>query len=151
MAFLVRAATISDAETIIEFNRRLADESEGVKLDLAALAPGVRAVLADASRGRYFVTEENGELIGQLMITYEWSDWRNGWIWWLQSVYVRADARGKGVFRATFEHALKQAELEENVVMVRLYVEKDNRTAQATYLRLGFEEMHFHLYQRKLR
>jgi GNAT superfamily N-acetyltransferase len=151
MTFRVRAATISDAETIIEFNRRLAEESEGVKLDAAILGPGVRAVLTDASKGRYFVAEENGEVIGQLMITYEWSDWRNGWIWWLQSVYVRADARGKGIFRATFEHALKQAELEENVVMVRLYVEKDNRTAQATYLRLAFEEMHFHLYQRKLK
>jgi GNAT superfamily N-acetyltransferase len=151
MAFLVRAATISDAETIIEFNRRLAEESEGVKLDPTILGPGVRAVLADASKGRYFVAEENGEVIGQLMITYEWSDWRNGWIWWLQSVYVRADARGKGVFRAVFEFALKQAELQKDVVMVRLYVEKDNHTAQATYLRLGFDEMHFHLYQRKLR
>ena len=151
MAFRVRAATISDAESIVEFNRRLAEESEDVKLDLAVLRPGVKAVLADASKGRYFVAEENGEVIGQLMITYEWSDWRNGWIWWLQSVYVRADARGHGVFRAVFEFALKQAELQKDVVTVRLYVEKDNRTAQATYLRLGFEEMHFHLYEHKLK
>ncbi|HLW63758.1 MAG TPA: GNAT family N-acetyltransferase [Gemmataceae bacterium] len=150
MAFRVREARISDAETIVEFNRRLAEESEDVKLDVAILGPGVSAVLADSSKGRYYVAEENGEVIGQLMITYEWSDWRNGWIWWLQSVYVSADARGKGVFRAILEYTLKQAESENNVVLMRLYVEKENHAAQATYQRLGFEEMHFHLYQRKV-
>ncbi|HEV3143238.1 MAG TPA: GNAT family N-acetyltransferase [Gemmataceae bacterium] len=150
MPVQVRAATISDAETIGEFNRRLAEESEDVKLDPAVLGPGVRAVLADSAKGRYFVAEENGTVIGQLMITYEWSDWRNGWIWWLQSVYVRADARGRGVFRSLFEYALEQAKREKNVVLARLYVEKDNRAAQATYLRLGFKEMHFHLYERKI-
>jgi GNAT superfamily N-acetyltransferase len=147
MAIQVRSAKQCDAATIVAFNRRLAEETEHLKLDRAVLAAGVAAVLADSGRGRYFVAEENGKVIGQLMITYEWSDWRNGWVWWLQSVYVSAEARGKGVFRALFHHALQEAR-KENVVLLRLYVEKENRPAQATYERLGFEAIHFHLYQR---
>ena len=94
------------------------------------------------------VAEANGEVVGQLMITFEWSDWRNGWIWWLQSVYVRADFRGRGVFTAIFEHAREQARQAGNVEAIRLYVENDNRVAQATYRKLGFTEMHFRLYQK---
>jgi ribosomal protein S18 acetylase RimI-like enzyme len=150
MAFLVRAATSNDASTITEFNRRLAEESEGVVLDVEVLSAGVRTVLEDPARGRYFVAEENGAVVGQLMITFEWSDWRNGWVWWLQSVYVRADVRNKGVFRQIFDFAMAEAKEEKNVVLIRLYVEKDNTSAQATYERLGFEEMHFHLFQRKV-
>jgi GNAT superfamily N-acetyltransferase len=150
MPLFVRSATSHDAAIITEFNRRLALESESITLDVGLLATGVATVLADPARGRYFVAEENGEVIGQLMITYEWSDWRNGWIWWLQSVYVRDDVRGRGVFRAIFEHAVEQAKLERNVVLIRLYVEKENHTAQATYKRLGFDEMHFHLFQKQM-
>jgi GNAT superfamily N-acetyltransferase len=144
----VRPAVASDAAIIAEYNRRLALETEDKILDPAVLSAGVAAVLGDAMRGRYFVAEENGELIGQIMITYEWSDWRNAWIWWLQSVYVRADARGKGVFRAIFEYIADESTHAGNVVSMRLYVEQENHTAQATYRKLGFDKMHFDLYYR---
>lgn len=148
MPFFVRSATPADRDIIVEFNRLLALESENVTLDTAILSPGVAAVLSDPHRGRYFVADENGQVIGQMMITYEWSDWRNGWIWWLQSVYVRQDRRRAGVFRALFHHVQDQAKKAGNVAGLRLYVERENHSAQKTYESLGFEEMHFHLYQR---
>jgi ribosomal protein S18 acetylase RimI-like enzyme len=141
----IRSARPSDAPAIVEFNARLARETEDKQLDPAILATGVAAVLADFSRGRYFVAERDDEVVGQLMITYEWSDWRNGWIWWLQSVYVRADQRGQGIFRSLFEHAVQQARAAGQIVSVRLYVEKNNNAAQAVYRNLGFEDMHFNL------
>jgi GNAT superfamily N-acetyltransferase len=150
MPFTVRQAIPSDAPAIVEFNRRLASETENLTLDPAVLGPGVAAVLADQALGRYFVADEAGDVIGQLMITYEWSDWRNGWIWWIQSVYVRADRRQSNVFRSIFQFAVDQARAEGNVVAMRLYVEQKNRPAQETYKRLGFDEMHFYLFQRAL-
>src|SRR5262245_5068664 len=104
MSITIRRAAPADAAVVTEFNRLLALESEGKTLGLAVLAAGVKAGLDDAAKGRYFLAEENGEVLGQMMITYEWSDWRNGWVWWIQSVYVRADARRRGVFRALYEH-----------------------------------------------
>lgn len=148
MGFFVRPATPADAPSIVEFNRLLALESEQVVLDEKVLQPGVQAILGDKNRGRYFVADEGGDVIGQIMITYEWSDWRNGWIWWLQSVYVRSDRRKNGVFRAIFQFIEEQARKETNVVGLRLYVEHENHTAQATYRRLGFEEIHFYLLQK---
>ncbi len=150
MPFSVRPATLADAPTIAEFNRRLAIETEAKTLDAATLGAGVAAILADRNKGRYFVADQQGEVIGQMMITYEWSDWRNGWIWWLQSVYVRADCRRIGVFRALFAEVVAQAKRERDVVAIRLYVEKENAAAQATYKSLGLEEMHFHLMGRAL-
>src|SRR5262245_44541509 len=148
MPLTVRNASLNDAAAIAEFNRRLALETERKVLDPAVLSAGVEAVLSDPTRGRYFVAEHNGEVIGQMMITYEWSDWRNGWVWWLQSVYVRADARGRGVFRAIFDHVAGEAKQAGNIVAMRVYVERENQPAKATYQRLGFEEMHFDLYHR---
>jgi GNAT superfamily N-acetyltransferase len=133
----VRRATPADADLVAEFNRRLAAESEGRELDRAVLAAGVRAVLADPNKGVYHLAELGGAVVGQLLITYEWSDWRNGWLWWVQSVYVRGDARRRGVFRALFEHVERLARAEPGVVGIRLYVEQGNRAAQETYLRLG--------------
>ena len=104
MPWTVRAATPADAPLVIEFNRRLAEESEGKTLDPAVLGPGVRAALADPRKALYFLAEAEGSVAGQMMVTYEWSDWRNGWLWWIQSVYVRPEARRRGVFRALFEH-----------------------------------------------
>src|SRR5262245_25103541 len=100
----VRPACPADAAVIAEYNLRLARETEHRTLDPAVLARGVARVLADPQRGRYFVAEEAGRVVGQLLLTYEWSDWRDGWIWWIQSVYVHADSRGAGVFRALYEH-----------------------------------------------
>ena len=148
MPITVRSAVPADVSAITEFNRRLALETENVTLDPAILTAGVAAILADKQRGLYFVAEAGGEVLGQLMITYEWSDWRNGWLWWLQSVYVRADSRNRGIFRLIFDFAIAQARAAGNVVGVRLYVERENHPAQATYRRLGFTEMHFDLYQK---
>ena len=139
MALTVRRGTPGDAAVVADYNQRLARETEGKTLDPAVIAAGVAAVLADPERGRYFVAEQDGRVVGQLMITTEWSDWRNGWIWWIQSVYVHPDARRQGVFRALYEHALASARAEPQVVGIRLYVEHDNHAAQETYLNLGME------------
>src|SRR3954469_24814330 len=87
MALTIRRAAPTDAGTIVEFNSRLAEESEGKALDLGVLAKGVAAVLADPNKGPYYLAEEGGEVVGQMQITFEWSDWRNGWLWWIQGVY----------------------------------------------------------------
>src|SRR5262245_46547470 len=100
----VRRAEPSDAAAITEFNRLMALETEGKALDVAVLSSGVRAVLADPNKGRYFLAEDSGVVVGQLMITLEWSDWRDGWFWWIQSVYVRPEARRQGVFRSLYHH-----------------------------------------------
>jgi ribosomal protein S18 acetylase RimI-like enzyme len=133
---MVRAATLADAPVVVEFNRLLAEESEGKTLDTGLLSPGVKAALADPRRARYFVASEQSAVLGQIMVTFEWSDWRNGWIWWIQSVYVRKETRRRGVFRALFNHVQRQAQ-EEKVVGLRLYVEENNLVAQETYRRLG--------------
>src|SRR5688572_7151832 len=105
----VRPARTDDAATIADFNLRLAEESEGLALDPATVRAGVEALIADATKGLYFVAESGGRIVGQLMLTVEWSDWRNGPIYWLQSVYVAPEARGSGVFRALWERALATA------------------------------------------
>jgi ribosomal protein S18 acetylase RimI-like enzyme len=134
-----RPAQPTDAEVIVEFNVRLAAESEGKRLDRETLRRGVAAVLADRAKGRYFVAvaESKGEVIGQVMLTYEWSDWRDGFIWWIQSVYVAEPHRRRGVFRALFEHVRREAEADPGVVGLRLYVEEHNTRAHATYGNLG--------------
>jgi GNAT superfamily N-acetyltransferase len=137
MPFTLRQATPDDRAVIAEFNRRLALESEHKALDMAKLLPGVAAVLADPARGVYFVAEQGGEVVGQLLITTEWSDWRNGWFWWIQSVYVREEFRRQGVFRLLYEHVGQQARARGDVVGLRLYVERENHRAQTTYDRLG--------------
>jgi GNAT superfamily N-acetyltransferase len=148
MAFRVRQATPADAAVVVEFNRLLAEESEGKALDLTVLRAGVAAQLADAQKGLYFVAEEDGVLLGQLGLTFEWSDWRNGWMWWVQSVYVRADARKRGVFRALFEHVRQVALRDGRVVGLRLYVDRDNHGAQRTYERLGMEASGYFVLER---
>jgi ribosomal protein S18 acetylase RimI-like enzyme len=135
----VRRATPADASVIVDFNRRLALESEGKTLDSAVLARGVAAGLADPNKALYFVAEEAGAVVGQLMLTKEWSDWRNGWIWWIQSVYVRDDWRRRGVFRLLYEHVHRLAAADPEVTGLRLYVEHENGAAQQTYLSLGME------------
>jgi len=138
MPLAIRRATAADAATVVEFNRLLAEESEGKMLDTAILASGVQAVLADPHKGIYFVAEEDGRILGQTLITYEWSDWRNGWIWWIQSVYVRPEARQRGVFRSIYEHILETAR-REGCAGIRLYVDDHNQRAHETYYRLGMK------------
>lgn len=143
-AYEIQPATIADAPTIAAFNIALAAESEQLHLDPPTVAAGVKAVLCDPSKGRYFVARqtggsEAGTVIGQIMVTFEWSDWRNGLMWWVQSVYVHREHRRQGIFRALFDHVLDAAS-NEGVKIVRLYVEKDNRPARGTYASLGLSD-----------
>jgi ribosomal protein S18 acetylase RimI-like enzyme len=139
MSIRVRRATVSDVATVLEFNRLLALESEGKKLDLSLLEPGVHKGLADDHKGRYFLAEAGSEIAGQLGVTYEWSDWRNGWFWWIQSVYVRPEFRRQGVFRTLFQHVLDAAQKDPEVIGIRLYVETENHAAHKTYRSMGLE------------
>jgi len=133
----IRDATPADAEMIAEYNTRLALESEGMKLAPEVVGPGVKAMLADRSMGRYWVAETDGMVVGQIMVTYEWSDWRNGRIWWIQSVYVHGDYRRGGVFSALYRHVESLARQDPRVRGIRLYVERGNTRAQRTYASLG--------------
>ena len=133
----IRRATPADVGTVVRFNAALALESEGKTLDEAVLSLGVRAVLADPNKGFYTVAECDGDMVGQVLVTYEWSDWRNGWYWWIQSVYVAEVARRQGVLRAIFDHLREQAIADPTVIGLRLYVEEHNERARTTYATLG--------------
>ena len=145
MSLTIRRADPSDEAILVAYNAALAWETEHKRLRPEVLAAGVRAVFADTSRGFYTLAEDAGEIVGQMMVTYEWSDWRNGWFWWVQSVYVRDDARRKGVFRALYQDVQRQAALDPTVIGLRLYVERDNIRAQATYRALGMTETSYGL------
>ena len=148
MPLTIRRGVPADADLIVEFNRRLAEETEHKSLDLAVLRAGVMAALADEAKGPYFLAEENGRVLGQMQITYEFSDWRNGWFWWIQGVYVQADARGRGVFRALYHHVYEAARRDPQVIGLRLYVEKENHAAQRTYFNLGMKETDYLMLER---
>ncbi|HEY2785457.1 MAG TPA: N-acetyltransferase [Fimbriiglobus sp.] len=140
MNLTIRRADPADAGILAAFNQALASESEQTRLDPAAVGPGVTAVLTDPHKGFYTVAEKDGEVVGQCLVTYEWSDWRNGWFWWVQSVYVRGDARRIGVFRRLYEHIIDQAAKDPTVIGLRLYVERQNTRAIETYRSLGMVE-----------
>ena len=140
MSRVIRPATPADHTTVVAFNAALALETEGKRLDPATLAAGVAAALADPAKGYYSIAEDDGGGVGQCLVTLEWSDWRNGWFWWIQSVYVAPAARRTGVFRDLYRHLEADAAARGDVIGVRLYVERDNARAQATYASLGFAE-----------
>jgi len=146
---IIRRGELKDAVTLASYNLQMAMETEDKRLDPYVVSAGVRAALLDADKGIYFVADLNGRVIGQLMITREWSDWRNGDMWWIQSVYVHADFRKQGVFRELFEYAESEARKAE-AVAIRLYVEKDNAHAQATYGSLGLETSHYLVMEKSL-
>jgi GNAT superfamily N-acetyltransferase len=148
MTVSIRRARPSDHATLVEYNRRMAWETEQKRLDDQVLSQGVAAVLADPAKGFYLVAERNGEVVGQLMITSEWSDWRNGFFWWIQSVYVREDARRHGVFRRLYHEIERIAKESGDIVGIRLYVERDNVRAQKTYADLGMKEEAYCIYGR---
>ncbi len=139
-AISIRKARAEDWPTIAQFNRQLAEETESLALDPATLEAGVKAALADATKARYYVAcTAEGQIVGQMMHTHEWSDWRNGDIWWLQSVYVAPDYRSRGVFRQLFDFVALRAKADPGVVGMRLYVEDHNERAQAVYERMGLK------------
>jgi GNAT superfamily N-acetyltransferase len=149
---IVRAALPGDHAIIVEYNARLALESEGKRLDPEVLARGVALALAEPDRLRYWVAEATGIgatdiVIGQAAVTREWSDWRNGWLWWFQSVYVHPDHRRQGVFRTLHHHIRSEALASADVIGLRLYVENSNRRAQETYAGLGMKPGGYHVYE----
>ena len=151
----IREATPDDLDVIVEFNARLAHESEGKLLDRHVLSRGVSAALSDTDRLRYWVAEvepSSGDsmtrwIIGQAAITREWSDWRGGWIWWLQSVYVHNDYRGQGVFRALHAEIRSCARSIDDVIGLRLYVEVSNERARRVYQSLGMKPGGYEVYE----
>jgi len=156
----IRTALKSDADVIADFNIRLAWETEALKLDPETVRRGVAALFKDTSKGIYFIAETNGsrspkssggQVVGQLMITYEWSDWRNGNIWWIQSVYVKEEFRGRGVFRALFEYVEQLAQKSEDVCALRLYMDKHNDQARRTYGKVGMTEGSYVVFEKGLR
>lgn len=140
MAIIIRTAAPADIPFLVECNAAMALETEHKTLDRDVLMRGTRAVFADPRRGFYLVAELDGHSAGCLLITCEWSDWRNGDWWWFQSVYVTPAARRAGVFRALYAEVERRARAAPNVVGLRLYVERDNEKAQRTYVSLGMEE-----------
>ena len=148
---LVRAAQDDDCDTLVRFNAAMALETEGKILDPAILRAGVAAVLAEPRRGFYLVAERGGRVAGCLMITFEWSDWRNGDWWWLQSVYIEPSYRRGGMFRALYSQVEQMAAARTDVVGVRLYVERDNAHAQQTYAALGMHEASYRMFEKTLR
>lgn len=139
----IRDATPADLPFIVAANAALAAETEGQVLDPAVLQAGVQAVLADDRLGCYYLAESDGQVVGQLMTTFEWSDWRNGQFLWIQSVYVMPDNRGDGVFRALFEHLGRIAREDPRVCGIRLYVDRGNQKAQSVYGRLGMHRSNY--------
>ena len=143
---VVRAATVADVDAIVAFNAAMAMETESKTLPPEILRAGVNAVFADPRRGFYRMAEVDGVVAGCLMITFEWSDWRNGDWWWLQSVYVSPECRRHGVFRAMYDHIETSARTTPGVVGLRLYVEKENHRAQSTYASLGMHEAAYRMF-----
>ncbi len=143
----IREATPADAEIIADFNSRIALETEGMHLPPKVVKPGVRALLADRSKGRYWVAETDSRVVGQIMVTYEWSDWRNGMIWWIQSVYVHGEYRRSGVFSTLYRHVESLARQDPQVCGIRLYVERGNARAQRTYESLGMTRTDYRVMQ----
>lgn len=147
VAIQVRQATRGDAEIVAQFNELMAMETESRRLDPVTIRAGVSAALEDATRGVYFLAESGGQVVGQLLVTLEWSDWRSGWFWWIQSVFVRESDRRAGVYRMLHEHVRAEAMRRGDVRGIRLYVDHENAHAQEVYRRMGMVKTHYHLYE----
>jgi ribosomal protein S18 acetylase RimI-like enzyme len=147
---IIRRATVDDVSALVRFNQAMARETENKELADDILRPGAEGLLARPEHGFYLVAESNGaeshEPVGSLMITYEWSDWRNGLFWWIQSVYVMPEWRRRGVYTALYDY-VKELAAAEKVCGFRLYVEKENVAAQQTYQRLGMAETHYLMFE----
>jgi ribosomal protein S18 acetylase RimI-like enzyme len=142
-----RDARHSDAPAIVDFQIAMARETEDFALDREICSGGVDAVFNDPTLGRYFVGEDNANVVASLMITPEWSDWRNGVVWWIQSVYVRPEYRRRGVYAGLYQHVRQIAEQESGVKGIRLYVDKRNTRAQEVYRRMGMNGDHYQVFE----
>ncbi|HET6655995.1 MAG TPA: GNAT family N-acetyltransferase [Gammaproteobacteria bacterium] len=139
----IRRATPADLEPIVAANVAMALETEQKALDRATVTAGVAAQLADPARGLYYVAERDGRIVGQLALTWEWSDWRNGTFWWIQSVHVAAEYRRRGIYAMLYRHVSEEARRHDGVAGLRLYVDKANSGALAVYKRLGMRVAHY--------
>ena len=142
----VRAAGLEDLEALVSGNLALAEETERVRLEADTLRQGIRALLEARAPGRYWVAELDGRVVGQLLVTFEWSDWRNRMVWWIQSVYVTPDARRSGVLRTLYDAARREA-LAAGAGGLRLYVDTTNLRAQAVYTSLGMNGDHYRVFE----
>ena len=142
----IRKATPEDAAVIIDFQQKMAWETEQMTLVPGTINKGVNAVFADPSRGQYWIAEEKGSVVASLLITYEWSDWRNSNVWWFQSVYVLPALRRTGIFRSMYKYIKNEAD-KEGIAGLRLYVETNNSGAQQTYEALGMKSLHYKMYE----
>ena len=143
----IRPGEPGDAAAIVDFQLRMARETETLELDRDILTRGVAAVFADPAKGRYWIAERGGETVACRLTTYEWSDWRDGVILWIQSVYVVPEERGRGVYRALYERLRRQVEESPGLKGIRLYVEKRNAAAQRVYERLGMTREHYEMFE----
>ena len=144
----IRKAAPLDLEILKLFNQKMALETEGKKLDSQTLEQGIRELLTNEDQGFYLIAEDlDRKAVASLAITYEWSDWRNGLFWWIQSVYVREEFRRKGVFSNLYKTVKMRAKQEANVCGVRLYVEQFNNIAQSTYSSLGMEKTRYQMWE----
>ena len=144
---ILRTARAEDIEEITANNLATALETEGWSLDAPTARRGVEAVIGNPSRGFYLVAEHKGSIVGQCMVTFEWSDWRCGTFYWIQSVYVRKECRKQGVFRRLYQEIEQRAKADPGVVGIRLYVDRDNRPAQEAYRSAGMEEARYTLFE----
>lgn len=142
----IRKAKKEDAEKIISFQLAMAKETEDLALNTKILTAGVETVFEKQSKGQYFVAESGGSVVASLLITYEWSDWRNADVWWFQSVYVIPGFRRKGIFRMMYDHVKNEA-LKNGIAGLRLYVESNNLPARKTYEAMGMSSEHYTMYE----
>lgn len=143
----IRSATPEDVDTLVAFQMAMASETEDKSLDPKALKHGVTAVFESSQRGFYLVAEVRGQVVGDLLITYEWSDWHNANRWWIQSVFVDRQWRRKGVYRALYGRVQEMARSTGEVCAIRLYVERDNMIGQRTYETLGMDRAPYYIYE----
>lgn len=146
----IRIAHRDDTDALVEFNHAMALETEGKMLDREILRPGVEAVFSDHDKGFYVVATDGDAIVGGLMITYEWSDWRNAWFWWIQSVFIKPEARGKHLYSRMYEFVKERAVDAGHVCGFRLYVESDNEHALKVYDAVGMHESHYLMYEEEV-
>jgi GNAT superfamily N-acetyltransferase len=144
---IIRQATEADAASIVEFQLAMAWETESLKLDEPTVEKGVAAVFADSSKGTYYVAEASGKVLGSLLTTFEWSDWRNGTVLWIQSVYVRPEYRKQSIFSKLYKHIQQMVVNSNNLRGIRLYADKTNTSAHGVYEHLGMTAEHYQMYE----
>ena len=149
MEVKITKGQIKDIEVIAQFQVDMAMESEGTLLDKDTVTKGVSAAMEDENKGSYYVARVDGKAVGSLMLTREWSDWNNGWYWWIQSVYVAPEYRRQGIYRNLYHTVCENAK-KQNVAQVRLYVDKTNIRGQKVYSSLGMQDSHYLIYETAL-